>query len=81
MAQTLIQAIFQLLTLIIIVDAIISFFLTPYHPFRQFLDRLVNPLLSPIRRVVPPLMNMDFSPIILLLLLQFVEYLLLRLIA
>ncbi|NMC85370.1 MAG: YggT family protein [Anaerolineaceae bacterium] len=81
MAQTLIQAVFQLLTLIIIVDAIISFFMSPYHPFRQFLDRIVNPLLEPIRRVVPPLMNMDFSPVILLLLLQFVEYLLLRMLA
>lgn len=81
MAQTLIQAVFQLLTLIIIVDAIISFFMSPYHPFRQFLDRIVNPLLEPIRRVVPPLMNMDFSPVILLLLLQFVEYLFLRMLA
>jgi YggT family protein len=81
MAQTIIQTIFQIFTLIIIVDAVVSFFLSPYHPFRQTLDRIVNPLLDPIRKIVPPLMNMDFSPIILLLLLQVIETLLLKMMA
>ena len=81
MAQTIIQMLFQLFTLVIIVDAVISFFMSPYHPFRQFLDRIVNPLLDPIRKIVPPLMNMDFSPIILLLLLQVVESILLKALA
>jgi len=81
MAVILIQALFQLLTIIIIVDAVVSFVLSPYQPFRQFLDKLVNPMLEPIRRIVPPIMNMDFSPIILLLVLQGIEYLLLKIIA
>jgi YggT family protein len=81
MAVTLIQALFQLLTIIIIVDAVVSFILSPYQPFRQFLDKLVNPMLEPIRRIVPPIMNMDFSPIILLLILQGIEYLILKIIA
>jgi len=81
MVQLIIQSIFQLLTIIIIVDAVISFVLSPYHPFRQFLDKIVNPMLQPIRKIVPPIMNMDFSPIILLLLLQGLETILLRVIA
>ena len=81
MAVILIQALFQLLTIIIIVDAVISFALSPYQPFRQFLDKLVNPMLDPIRKIVPPIMNMDFSPIILLLVLQGIEYLILKIIA
>jgi YggT family protein len=81
MVQTIIQAFFQLFTIIIIIDAVLSFILSPYQPFRQFLDRIVNPLLNPIRRVVPPIMNMDFSPIILLIILQGIEYILLRLLA
>lgn len=80
MAVILIQALFQLLTIIIIVDAVISFVLSPYQPFRQFLDKLVNPMLDPIRKIVPPIMNMDFSPIILLLVLQGIEYLILKII-
>jgi YggT family protein len=77
-AITIIQALFQLLTFLIIIDALLSFVLSPYQPFRVFLDRLVNPMLAPIRRIVPPLMGMDFSPVILILLLQGIQYLLVR---
>jgi YGGT family. len=78
MIQTIIQALFQILSFIIIIDALLSFVLSPYHPVRTAFDRIVNPLLEPIRRIVPPIMGMDFSPVVLLLLLQLVEYLLLR---
>jgi YggT family protein len=78
MIYLIIQTIFQILTFAIIIDALLSFVLSPYQPVRAFLDRLINPMLAPIRRIVPPIMNMDFSPVILLLLLQLVEYLLLK---
>jgi YggT family protein len=74
MIYLIIQTIFQILTFAIIIDALLSFVLSPYQPVRAFLDRLINPMLAPIRRIVPPIMNMDFSPVILLLLLQLVEY-------
>jgi YggT family protein len=78
MIYLIIQTIFQILTFAIIIDALLSFVLSPYQPVRAFLDRLINAMLAPIRRIVPPIMNMDFSPVILLLLLQLVEYLLLK---
>jgi YggT family protein len=39
-------------------------------------DRLVRPLLDPIRRVVPPLGMFDFSPLILIVLVQVLSNLL-----
>ena len=81
MANIIIQALFQILTIIIIIDVVLSFVMSPYQPIRHFFDQLVNPILEPIRRIVPPMMNMDFSPVILLLLLQLIEYILLKLIA
>ena len=81
MANIIIQALFQILTIIIIIDVVLSFVMSPYQPIRHFFDQLVNPMLEPIRRIVPPMMNMDFSPVILLLLLQLIEYILLKLIA
>jgi YggT family protein len=42
------------------------------------LDRITAPLLSPIRRVIPPIAGLDLSPIVALVLLQIVEGLLLR---
>ncbi len=73
----IIQNLFGLLNLIILVDIILSFFLSPYQPIRAFLDRIVNPLLAPIRRFTPQTGMFDFSPIVLILILQIIEYLIL----
>jgi len=77
----LIQFALQLLTFIVIVDAFSSFFLPPDNKVREMLGRIVNPLLNPIRKVIPPINNLDFSPIVLIIAIQVVEYLLLRLIS
>lgn len=60
----------QLFTLVVVIDVVLSYFMSPYEPIRQALDRLVNPLLDPIRRIVPPLGGLDFSPFVLIVLLQ-----------
>jgi YggT family protein len=61
----------QIYTLLIVVSAILSFFMSPFEPIRQTIDRFVNPLLNPIRRIVPPMGGFDFSPLVLLLIIQF----------
>ncbi|MCE1255598.1 MAG: YggT family protein, partial [Anaerolineae bacterium] len=50
---------------------LLSYFMSPYDPIRATVDRFVNPLLDPIRKVVPPVGMFDFSPIVLMLLVQF----------
>lgn len=60
----------QMITLLVIVQVFLTYFLSPYHPLRQNLDRIVEPMLRPIRRVIPPLGMFDFSAIIFLVLLQ-----------
>lgn len=40
---------------------------------RNALMRLIEPLLSPIRRIIPPLGMFDFSPLVLLLGLEFLS--------
>jgi YggT family protein len=42
----------------------------------MWVDRLVEPMLKPIRRVVPLVGMFDISPIILLLLIQFIGFIL-----
>jgi len=44
----------------------------PYNPIVQILYRLTEPILEPIRRFVPP-MGVDFSPIIVFVLLMFLD--------
>lgn len=66
-------------TWLIIIGIVMSYFVSPYHPIRRTIDGLINPLLNPIRRVVPPLGGFDFSPIVLVLLVRVVETLLISL--
>ncbi|MGQ9832696.1 MAG: YggT family protein [Candidatus Villigracilaceae bacterium] len=69
----------QVLILLVITDVILSYILSPYHPVRNFVDRIVDPLLAPIRRVVPLIGIFDLSPIVFILLVQVVASVLLNL--
>jgi YggT family protein len=60
----------RLFSLLIIIDVVMGYFLSPYHPLRQPLDRLILPLLTPIRKFVPTVGILDFSSLILLILVQ-----------
>ncbi|MHC1784819.1 MAG: YggT family protein [Anaerolineaceae bacterium] len=73
---TAIHAAAMILNILIIADIVVSYFMSPYNQVRSFLDRIVQPLLNPIRRVVPPLQMIDFSPLILIILIQVLENLL-----
>ena len=65
-----INALSQLLVLLVIVSVILSYFMDPYHPVRRAIDSVVEPMLAPIRRVVPLIGMLDFSPLILIILIQ-----------
>ncbi|HET9589231.1 MAG TPA: YggT family protein [Anaerolineales bacterium] len=70
---TIINIVAQLLVLLVIVSVILSFFMDPYHPIRRGVDNIVEPMLAPIRRVVPLVGMLDFSPLILILLIQLIR--------
>lgn len=76
---TFITVLQQILVLLVIVSVILSYFMDPYHPIRQGVDRIVEPLLSPIRRIVPLVGMLDFSPLVLIILIQIISNLLVRL--
>ena len=65
-----IQVVDQVISLLVIVYVVLSFFMSPYHPIRQTVDRLVEPLLAPIRKILPTMGMLDFSPLVLLILVQ-----------
>jgi YggT family protein len=50
----------------------------PYHPVRRTLDNLVEPMLAPIRKVVPLIGMFDFSPLVLIILVQILSSALIR---
>lgn len=71
----------QLLILLVIISVIISYLLSPYHVLRRTIDQIVEPLLAPIRKVVPLVGMIDFSPLVLILLIQLISYTLTRFLA
>jgi YggT family protein len=68
------------LTILVFADIIIGYFLNPYHPLRRTLDGIVEPMLAPIRKVLPTIGMFDFSPLVLIILIEVIESLLVRLI-
>jgi YggT family protein len=74
----LVDLITTLLVLLILTYVVISYFMSPYQTFRMWVDRLVEPMLRPIRKVVPLIGMFDISPIILLLVVQLIGYLVKR---
>jgi YggT family protein len=60
----------NLFILLVIVDSLLSFILSPYHPIRITIDRIVNPFLAPMRRIVPLVGMLDLSPLILIILVE-----------
>ena len=75
----LINLIVNAFTLLIIVNVILSYFLSPYHPARELLGRLVEPFLGPLRRIIPPAGGLDFSPMVLLIAVQLIGQILIGL--
>lgn len=67
---SLVNNIVQLLVLVVIVYVLLSYVMDPYHPVRRALAQFVDPVLAPIRRVVPLIGGIDISPVILILILE-----------
>lgn len=80
----LLQNVVQLIAAVVIINAVISWlyafdiigrrnqFVAQVYTFTS---RVVDPLLRPIRKIIPPLGGMDLSPLVLIFGLQFLVYL------
>lgn len=62
------------LIIALLISAVLSW-VAPGNPLGGMLGALTRPFLQPIQRVMPPIANVDLSPLVLILLLQIVLYL------
>jgi len=70
---SIIQLFLQLLVFAIFARAIISWFpVDPRGPIVQVLDAVTEPILTPLRRVIPRVGMLDLTPMIAILLLAFI---------
>jgi len=65
----LLQLLVSALSALVFIYAILSW-VQPHSPFMHMADRLVQPWLDPVRRVVPLIGGVDLAPLVLILLLQ-----------
>ncbi|MSQ23030.1 MAG: YggT family protein [Chloroflexi bacterium] len=72
-----VNILFHILILAIVGRALLSWFPVrpgnPFHPLAVVLHQVTEPLLGPLRRVIPTIGQFDISPIVALLLLQFLQ--------
>ncbi len=69
-----IDILFTLLELAILARVLLSWFrVDPYHPAVALLYQITEPILRPLRNVIPPLGMMDISPIVALILIRIIR--------
>lgn len=75
--RSLLHTVLQFYVVAILVYALLSW-IAPgtYSPANQLLSRLCEPLLAPVRRVIPPLGGLDLSALVVLIALQALQLLL-----
>jgi YggT family protein len=80
MIFTIINTVLTFLTILIFARAILSWIRispdSPFFPVVRFIHEATEPLLAPIRRVMPATSGMDLSPLILLMIIYLARMLL-----
>ena len=64
----------DLYSLIVLVSVVMSWIqLPPSNPIAQLVSAVTEPVLTPLRRALPPMSGLDFSPMVLLIGLQIMK--------
>ncbi|WNO61386.1 YggT family protein [Rheinheimera sp. MMS21-TC3] len=74
-AIVVIKEAFSLLFWILVIRALLSWFSQGNNPIEQVMHQLTEPLLRPIRRILPPMGGLDLSVLVVLIGLQFLNIL------
>lgn len=80
MTAYIVNTIFRIYELIVVIRVLFSWIrVDEFHPAAQWIYRLTEPLLEPIRRILPSnRIGIDFSPLVLLLALALLQRAILR---
>lgn len=59
---------------VLVLRVVLSYLMRPETPVMMFLASLTEPVLGPIRKIIPASGGIDFAPLVALLLLQLLQY-------
>lgn len=69
-----IDILFDLYSFAIIIRSLLPWLgVSHYHPAMSFLIQITEPVLAPLRRYIPPMSGLDFTPMVALLVIWLVE--------
>lgn len=75
--RTFVDLLFQILILAIIARALLSWFPVrpgnPFYALAVILHQITEPILAPLRRIIPMIGMIDISPLVAILLLGFLQ--------
>jgi len=72
-------ALIQLLALAVLARALLSWFVRdPFNPIVQALDAITEPILQPLRQIIPRMGMIDLTPLVAIILLQVIAGLLIN---
>jgi YggT family protein len=76
----ILNTILSLLTYAIIIRAVLSWVRpNPNNPLVRLLNKVTDPIMKPLERIIPPLGGLDITPVIAIVLIQVVQRFLPRL--
>jgi YggT family protein len=78
---TVITVIFRGYELLMLIRVLLSWVnVNPYHPLVRLLHRVTDPVLKPVRRIIPPIGGtVDISPVVVLIVIDLLYRLLISL--
>jgi YggT family protein len=68
-AVDVVRMILYIIMAVLIVQAVLSW-VNPYSPIAPLLNALSRPFLRPVQRIVPPVANVDLSPLVVIIVIQ-----------
>ena len=78
-AATVVSMGLNFLLILVIARAVVSWVQAdPYNPIVQFLYTATEPILRPIRRRLPPMTGIDISPLVVVMIVYFLQVALVR---
>ena len=85
---TIVSLLFQIYEFLLLIRVLLSWIIThPYrpvidHPAGRILERITDPVLAPLRRLIPPIGGtVDISPVVALIILEIVRRILVSVLA
>jgi YggT family protein len=70
----MLHLIIEIYSLVLLASVLLSWLpIDPDNPFVRFIRSSTEPVLEPIRRILPPVAGLDLSPMVLLLALQLLQ--------